>query len=376
MIKKLKINPMIFLLLILLFPIYNIKAYVRIDSNDGYLEPNSYDITNVNTSWTWASGSQYNSTSPWLYSISNFIYLGPAKGSIINVNADFLFGIAYNSNVVDVNTSYLNTPRNTLNSNNLRCGIGDYKTGYYTGSSPIISNFNVSVVESSVSSTRTQVLYRIKFNYKQDIQSVNINSTNFSCWFERNPSDGLFSQILNLDSPYTNFRYYYYTGGNYYFNVSVSDDPNTAILNNISNQNTTIINQNEKTNETLNDINSTLNDVSGPDVSFLENVAGWLPAGPVDSILTLPIVVLNNVSDVFNGTCSPIVLPLPFIESDIELPCGTDFYSGITGLNAFLISLGIVVGGYLLYCYLIYLYNWVDKKVSMVESDREKWGVN
>lgn len=136
------------------------------------------------------------------------------------------------------------------------------------------------------------------------------------------------------------------------------------------------INKIDKTNDKLDDLNSNITDSSLPDTSSLENVAGWLPAGPVDSILTLPLVVLNKISDVLSGTCSPIVLPLPFVNSSIELPCGTTFYSGITGLNAFLISLGLIIGSYILYCYFVYLYNWVDKKVSMVESDREKWGVN
>lgn len=131
----------------------------------------------------------------------------------------------------------------------------------------------------------------------------------------------------------------------------------------------------QKTNEKLDDLNSKLTDTSAPDTSGFGNVSGWLPAGPVDSILTLPLKVMNTISGVLSGSCSPITLPLPFIDSNLDLPCGDTFYDGVTGLSVFLNTLGLIVGGYLLYCYLIYLYNWVDKKVSMVENDREKWGV-
>lgn len=131
----------------------------------------------------------------------------------------------------------------------------------------------------------------------------------------------------------------------------------------------------DQTNDKLDDLNNKLTDTSAPDTSGFGNVSGWLPAGPVDSILTLPLKVMNTISGVLSGSCSSISLPLPFIDSNLDLPCGDTFYDGVTGLSVFLNTLGLIVGGYLLYCYLIYLYNWVDKKVSMVENDREKWGV-
>lgn len=133
-------------------------------------------------------------------------------------------------------------------------------------------------------------------------------------------------------------------------------------------------NKQDQTNSKLDDLNSKLTDTTAPDTSGFGNVSGWLPAGPVDSILTLPVKVMNTISGVLAGTCNPVSLPLPFISSNLELPCGDSFYDNITGLNVFLNTLGFILGCYLLYSYLIYLYNWVDKKVSMVENDREKWG--
>lgn len=133
-------------------------------------------------------------------------------------------------------------------------------------------------------------------------------------------------------------------------------------------------NKQDQTNSKLDDLNSKLTDTTAPDTSGFGNVSGWLPAGPVDSILTLPVKVMNTISGVLAGTCNSVSLPLPFISSNLELPCGDSFYDNITGLNVFLNTLGFILGCYLLYSYLIYLYNWVDKKVSMVENDREKWG--
>lgn len=133
-------------------------------------------------------------------------------------------------------------------------------------------------------------------------------------------------------------------------------------------------NKHDQTNSKLDDLNSKLTDTTAPDTSGFGNVSGWLPDGPVDSILTLPVKVMNTISGVLAGTCNPVSLPLPFISSNLELPCGDSFYDNITGLNVFLNTLGFILGCYLLYSYLIYLYNWVDKKVSMVENDREKWG--
>ncbi len=374
--KKILILFILFSSLTFFLPKFN--AYVRIDTNEGYFDPNSYDISNVNTAWTWSSGSEYNSNSPWLYSISNYIYLGQAKGSIINVNADFLFGISYNSNVVGVESGYYNGSLNTLKASNLRCGIGDYKSGYYTGSSPIISNFSVSVVDVSVSSIRSQVLYRIKFDYKQDIQSVNLSSTNFSCWFEREPSTGLFTQILNLDSSYTNFKYYYYTGGNYYFKVNITDDPNTPILNNITNQNQTIINQNEQTNETLNDINSTLNDDTEPnsDISSLGGVSGYLPEGPVDSLLNIPNYFLSTTISSLGGTCTPFTGKFVF-DTDLSLPCfGDTFYQNDGTISSALMTfIDLIPSTFILIKYFKHLYKKVDRAVSMETNSDDEWGV-
>lgn len=162
-------------------------------------------------------------------------------------------------------------------------------------------------------------------------------------------------------------------------NVYLLDD-DSALLGGIQNainanleQTINLINNSSKTNEKLDNINNSLTDDTPPDTSEFGDVSGWLPSGPVDSIITLPLNALNSISNSLNGNCSTINLPLPFIDSTLPLTCGTDFYSQVSGLSLFLNSLFTILGGITLYKYFVYLYNWVDRIVSLKEDD-EKWG--
>lgn len=151
---------------------------------------------------------------------------------------------------------------------------------------------------------------------------------------------------------------------------------NSMINNQIQNTLDIMNNQNknqQQTNEKLDNINNSITDDTPPDTSEFGDVAGWLPSGPVDSIITLPLNALNSISNSLNGNCSTINLPLPFIDSTLPLTCGTDFYSQVSGLSLFLNSLFTILGGITLYKYFVYLYNWVDRIVSLKEDD-EKWG--
>lgn len=159
-----------------------------------------------------------------------------------------------------------------------------------------------------------------------------------------------------------------YSGGtNAWFSIEMLDyyelDPSSL----------TIDKNQQQTNEKLDDINNSITDETPPNTSEFGNVAGWLPSGPVDSIITLPLNALNSISNALNGNCSTINLPLPFIDSTLPLTCGTEFYSQVSGLSLFLNTLFTILGGIILYKYFVYLYNWVDRIVSLKEED-EKWG--
>lgn len=139
-------------------------------------------------------------------------------------------------------------------------------------------------------------------------------------------------------------------------------------------------NGNQAINDGLNDLNDTLTDSSPTDMSGLGDSAGWLPAGPVDSILTLPLTMLNNlVNNLSSGSCQKVVLKLPYVEKNIDLPCIKTLYEkmGITG--TLFQSAGLIASAFILFNYLLKLYQWVDATLTMRENTMpgyfdDNWG--
>lgn len=113
------------------------------------------------------------------------------------------------------------------------------------------------------------------------------------------------------------------------------------------------------------------------------NLPGLLPPGPLDSILNLPITLMQNLSDSLDDSCSSLSITLPFINSSITIPCISVIFSRITGLSTFFDFVGIIVSGLIMYNYLLYLYQWVDDITSLrhtrqrlfgAKSDVDNWG--
>ena len=131
----------------------------------------------------------------------------------------------------------------------------------------------------------------------------------------------------------------------------------------------------EETNNQLKDLNGNITDSTGPDTSALENSAGWLPAGPVDSILNLPLALFNNLTSNLSKTCQPVSLPLPFLNKNLELPCLNTIFSKIEGLSTWLNIVGGIASAFILFHYLIGLYKWVDDTLSFRENNyMDNWG--
>lgn len=136
----------------------------------------------------------------------------------------------------------------------------------------------------------------------------------------------------------------------------------------IISQNQTIINKTDETNKKLDDLNKNLTDETPPDFDGLKNSAGWLPKGPVDSIINLPLSLLENIQDNLGKTCQPVSLPLPFVNKNIDLPCINSLYSQIEGMNTFFNWVGVVASVFILFKYLIYLYNRIDSTLTLREN--------
>ena len=162
---------------------------------------------------------------------------------------------------------------------------------------------------------------------------------------------------------------------------SESVNPNYRLIYNekidlsiLENQNQTIINQNNQTNENLENINDNITDESPPDTSGLGSSAGWLPAGPVDSLINLPLAFFNSISRDLGSNCKPVSLPLPYVNKNLTLPCMSSFYDGIK-INSFMDWVGLITSGFILFSYLLKLYKWVDDTLTFRENNHlDNWG--
>lgn len=128
-----------------------------------------------------------------------------------------------------------------------------------------------------------------------------------------------------------------------------------------------------QTNEQLGEMNDNITSTEGPtNIGALDNSAGWLPAGPVDSILNLPLSLLNSLLTAVSSTCQPLDITFPFVDFSYQLPCISSIYAKINGLNAIIDLIGYTVGVLILYYYFKHLYKWIDNKITM-QNDND-WG--
>lgn len=135
------------------------------------------------------------------------------------------------------------------------------------------------------------------------------------------------------------------------------------------------INKNQKdTNKKIDDVKGTITSEDNPNLDGLKNSAGWLPDGPLDSILNLPLSLLQNLSNNLSKTCQPVNLPLPYVDKTIELPCISTIYSQIEGLNTWLNTIGIIASAFILFFYLVRLEKWVDDTLTLRENTQMDWG--
>lgn len=179
-------------------------------------------------------------------------------------------------------------------------------------------------------------------------------------------------------------KYNYYTTIIFKNSVLSDEDVLTGLLqNNITNDlQREILNQQkefnktqEETNKKLDDMKGAITSEDGPKLEGLNNSAGWLPAGPLDSILNLPLSFLNNLSTNLSKTCHPVTLPLPFVDKTLDLPCLSSIYSQIEGLDTWITGISIIASVFILFTYLINLYKWVDDTLTFRENNYiDNWG--
>lgn len=138
-----------------------------------------------------------------------------------------------------------------------------------------------------------------------------------------------------------------------------------------------IINKQEETNKKVDEVKETITNEDAPNIDSLNNdsIVGWLPAGPIDSILNLPLSMMTSLSNSIGSTCEPVELPLPYVDKTLTLPCLSNIYSQIDGLSTLLNTIGTIVSAFILYSYFMKLYKWVDDTLTFRENNHiDNWG--
>ena len=157
----------------------------------------------------------------------------------------------------------------------------------------------------------------------------------------------------------------------------ISETTNQAlstINSNINQTNNKLDSANNKLDSANNKLDSIL-DTSSPDLGGLSNSSTWLPQGPVDSIIMLPLNFINTLVSKIGSTCSPVNLPIPFVDNKyLTLPCMSTVFSEIENFSTLYNLIGVIGSVYLLYNYLLKFYKWIDDTLSFRENNWQDWG--
>lgn len=305
------------------------------------------------------------------YQLLNFIRTND------DISIDFSSGtvISQNQEIINQNQQIINGQNNIINNQNNNtdkvidnqnnntdkqidsqkvCNFYDKNSiildKQYLNSSGVPSsstNYGVTDFISITSSSEIILTKKLTENFQSNVCFYNINKTFISCLPQANLTENQ-KLIVPNNASFVRFTI-----------NKVLNEPQWSICQN----------GNQAISGGLNDINSSINDSSSPDLDGLKNTAGWLPEGPIDSILNLPLTLLNSLTTNLSKSCSPVELPLPYIDKNLTLPCLSTIYSQIDGLSVWVNSIGVISSAFILFQYLMNLYKWVDDTLSFRENN-------
>lgn len=106
----------------------------------------------------------------------------------------------------------------------------------------------------------------------------------------------------------------------------------------------------QKTNDTLND-----DDVTGSTNKANEFFSGFTTdTHGLTAIITAPLSLISSIT---SSSCSPLVLPLPYVDKDLTLPCMSSIYSNYFG--SFLSIYRVITFGIVAYWVCVRIFNLV-----------------
>lgn len=291
------------------------------------------------------------------------VYTNSTKSNIVNFDE-------YNQYYI-----YLSLPGSWRNSN-LSCNSFNFELIFYNENTDTFDYFNNSI--SCVGMKYRTNLYNqdgYSYNAYNLILQMNVPS-NFSDSYKIGRISIISRESAFIDAtPFQIGLSYFSIDTEYKENfLNISNELMQQQINQnntIINQNTTIIDQNNQTNNKL-DI---ITDNSNPSLDGLGNTSTWLPQGPVDSIIMLPLNFINTLVSKIGGTCQPVKLPIPFVENKyLTLPCIFTLFNQIENFSTLYNLIGVIGSVYLLYNYLIRFYKWIDDTLSFRENNWQDWG--
>lgn len=326
--------------------------------------PNLFSILNVYAYETWPDSQNINITVNGS-NLTTTSKLYRASGThTFRIYSDQLYIPAYSDeNVFKYNYGYISTCVSSSFT------VGAYSSGYFSKNMRVYMTSVPCQIYNTTAYPNSVVMY-ITYELNQGPSS----GTRTMC------TTGSSSTLCTLDNSFDISvpKNVEYTLNSYGFSLEpfIFDDTTSSLINQnqvIINQNNQIINkidsQTQQQHQDAQDIKNAMTDDSAPNLSGLNNSAGWLPAGPVDSILNLPLSFLTNLSNNLSKSCSPVVLPLPFVNQNLELPCLNSIYNQINGLPAWLNTIGTIASAFILFGYLINLYKYIDDTLTFRENN-------
>lgn len=150
--------------------------------------------------------------------------------------------------------------------------------------------------------------------------------------------------------------------------LNVNHCPNNSVVSITYDSNSTI--------DTIDSVIKKTFEDTGLDLSGLLNMPNLIDRGPIDSILTLPLNVLQTLTNTLSGsTCTPLKIKLPFVNENMQIPCINTIYEEINA-NSFFEKVGTIASTVILLNYFIFLYGWFEKVVKLEDQNVYCWGVD
>lgn len=229
--------------------------------------------------------------------------------------------------------------------------FSDLTYGYYSNND-YIQNDGLTLTGYSIDYNSSDYIGTISITFK-----ATENTSSYRFWIDGSP-------LLRNKSFSNNQGYRVYL-------LSAFEEQNndSALLQQMTNQNNTIINQNEQIINNGNQTNNTLNDDNVDEstnkaTDFFNNFDSG-DTGTLTDIISLPLDFLDKL----NNSCSPIVLPVPYM-GDITLPCLQTYLLSFIP-ESFLNLIKLLVNGFLTYKIVISLVDFINSLKDPNNDDLE-----